>query len=296
MSSLSRIPRPTPDYFRVPVFSEVDSEWLPRTHTTAGAGQRSSRSDDTTRRRRPPTARTPTRPAAGPAGGRPRRLRCPAGCRAAVGRDPSHLRLQDPPVPRLATRRRVDGDPLTDPAARDQAVGDWRAHLVTAANQAPATVNNALAAVDDFYARRGMGRATVERTYVPGKAPRSSTSPPSCAGCARWRPTLPARPGPGQPPVLRWRSDRRNRPPRHTRRRHLGHQGVLRIHGNGGRIREVPIHPKLRTDIRRWLADRPRWPGADTNPALFLNHRGGRLSVRGARDVIARIAVVRRPR
>jgi site-specific recombinase XerD len=66
--------------------------------------------------------------------------------------------------------------------------------------------------------------------------------------------------------------------------------GVLRIHGTGDRTRDVPIHPTLRTDIRRWLQTRPSWPGADTNPALFLNHRGGRLSVRGARDIIARIA------
>jgi site-specific recombinase XerD len=64
---------------------------------------------------------------------------------------------------------------------------------------------------------------------------------------------------------------------------------VIRVHGKADRIREVPLHPKLRTDLQRWLAERPNWPGAETNPALFLNHRGGRLSVRGARDVIARI-------
>jgi integrase/recombinase XerC len=32
------------------------------------------------------------------------------------------------------------------------------------------------------------------------------------------------------------------------------------------------------------------WPGADTNPALFLNARGGRLSVRGAYDLLVAIA------
>ena len=57
-------------------------------------------------------------------------------------------------------------------------------------------------------------------------------------------------------------------------------EGVLRIHGRGERIRHVPIHPKLRNAIQLWLAERPDWPGADTNPALFLNgsvaspHRG----------------------
>ena len=65
---------------------------------------------------------------------------------------------------------------------------------------------------------------------------------------------------------------------------------VLRIHGNRDRIREIPLHPRLRTHIQQWLAERPDWPGADADPALFLNRRGERLTVRGARDVIARIA------
>jgi integrase/recombinase XerC len=72
-----------------------------------------------------------------------------------------------------------------------------------------------------------------------------------------------------------------------------GSQGVLTIRGRGRgreRVREVPIHPRLRTDLDLWLTDRYTWPAADTNPALFLNHRGGRLTVRGARDVIAGIA------
>ena len=45
----------------------------------------------------------------------------------------------------------VDGDPLTTPAARDWAVRDYRTHLQAVAKCAPRTVNNALAAVDDFY-------------------------------------------------------------------------------------------------------------------------------------------------
>jgi site-specific recombinase XerD len=36
-------------------------------------------------------------------------------------------------------------------------------------------------------------------------------------------------------------------------------------------------------------AERPDWPGADTNPALFLNRRSSRLSVRGASAIIADI-------
>jgi site-specific recombinase XerD len=186
----------------------------------------------------------------------------------------------------------VDGDPLTNPAARDQAVGDWRAYLVTAANQAPATVNNALAAVDDFYARRGVGRATVERTSVSSKAPRSLTR----SAQLRWLHAVESDPSPRDRALasLPFYAGARIAETVRLDTSDLAtsaHQGVLRIQGNGDRIRNVPIHPNLQADIDHWLADRARWPGADTNPALFLNHRGGRLSVRGARDVIARIAV-----
>jgi integrase len=67
----------------------------------------------------------------------------------------------------------VDGDPLADPAARDWAVRDYRSHLQAVAKAAPATVNSALAAIDDFYARRGLGRANAERADLPLQAPRA---------------------------------------------------------------------------------------------------------------------------
>ena len=38
-----------------------------------------------------------------------------------------------------------------------------------------------------------------------------------------------------------------------------------------------------------WLDERPDWPGSDS-PALFLNQRGGRLSVKGAHDIVTAIA------
>jgi site-specific recombinase XerD len=66
-------------------------------------------------------------------------------------------------------------------------------------------------------------------------------------------------------------------------------KGLLRIHGKGDKIREVPLHTKLQDDLDLWLAERPDWPGADTNPALFLNRRSARLSVRGASAIIADI-------
>src|SRR5438132_1101277 len=61
--------------------------------------------------------------------------------------------------------------------------------------------------------------------------------------------------------------------------------------GKGSRYREIPLHPELREQLGIWINDeRPVWPGAVTNPALFLNARGGRLGVRGASDILARLA------
>jgi site-specific recombinase XerD len=47
-----------------------------------------------------------------------------------------------------------------------------------------------------------------------------------------------------------------------------------------------PIHQELRPLLQAWLAERPRWRGAEASPALLLNERGGRISDRYAREVI----------
>jgi site-specific recombinase XerD len=64
----------------------------------------------------------------------------------------------------------------------------------------------------------------------------------------------------------------------------------LRVRGKGVTVRELPLHPQLRTDMQLWLDERPAWPGAECTPALLLNRRGGRLSVRGASGIIHNLA------
>ena len=193
----------------------------------------------------------------------------------------------------LAWLDAADGDdgPLTDPAAHGRAVRDWRTHLVTHARQAPTTVNNALAAVNDFYLRRGLGPAVVERADIPPQAPATLDK----RSLRQWLRAVEAHPSArdralaGIPFYAGARIAETVR--LDTGDVHLdGRTASLRIHGTGNQIRQAPIHPKLRADLEAWLAERPDCPGADTNPALLLNHRGGRLSVRGARDVIARLA------
>ncbi|MFI6742973.1 hypothetical protein ACIBI9_59635 [Nonomuraea sp. NPDC050451] len=40
-------------------------------------------------------------------------------------------------------------------------------------------------------------------------------------------------------------------------------KGKLRLYGKGGKFREIDIDPKLRTELRLWLDERPTWPRAD---------------------------------
>jgi site-specific recombinase XerD len=183
------------------------------------------------------------------------------------------------------------GDPLTDPDARDRAVRDWRSHLLTVAKQAPATVNTALAAVDDFYTRRGLGQAAAERTRRPTTAPRTLDK----RALRRWLRAVETQPSsrdralasiPFYAGARIAETIRLDTGDVHISAR----KPALRIHGNRDKIRDIPLHPRLRTHIQQWLAERPDWPDANANPALFLNRRGERLTVRGARDVIARIA------
>jgi site-specific recombinase XerD len=185
------------------------------------------------------------------------------------------------------------GDPLTDARARDWAVRDYRRWLLREADPARSVryVNNALAALDDFYARRGLGKAAIGREDIPKTAPRAMNA----SAQIRWLRAI------GDWP--------------HARDRALAllpfyaglrigdavaldaadvrisaRKGVLVVCGKGGKVREVPIHPALRRPLLDWLDERRTWTGAATQRALFLNRRGGRLSARGASDVFTAIA------
>jgi hypothetical protein len=51
--------------------------------------------------------------------------------------------------------------PLAGTDGRDWAVRDYRTHLQAVLKRSPATINNALAAVDDLYLRLGLGPAAL---------------------------------------------------------------------------------------------------------------------------------------
>jgi site-specific recombinase XerD len=185
----------------------------------------------------------------------------------------------------------TDGDPLEEPAGRDGAVRDWRAWAKTVARLRPATINNTLAAIDDFYTRRGLGAATACREALPRRAPKALSNREvvrylrAVEHCASARDTvvalLPFYAGLRISEVVGLDLDDVALSAR---------KGSLRIRGkgrDGGRLRELPLtRPELRSALATWLEQRPTWPTATQSPALLLNRRGGRLSDRSARAII----------
>ena len=186
----------------------------------------------------------------------------------------------------------VDGDPLYDPSARDGAARDYKAYLQTVAKRRPAGINTALAAIADFYLRGGLGQPKVARLDLTARAPRALSERDS----RRWLRAV----------------ERRDK----VRDQVIGlmpyyagvrggemvaldlddiqlsaRKGLIIVRsGKGGRYREVPVHAALRGPLTQWITEiRPGLPGAD-GPALLLNHRGDRLTYRGAHDILLALA------
>ena len=64
---------------------------------------------------------------------------------------------------------------LGDPDVRDWAVRDYKRYVKTTKRWGPASVNQALAAIDNFYRSRGAGRPEVAREELAQTAPRALT-------------------------------------------------------------------------------------------------------------------------
>ena len=60
-------------------------------------------------------------------------------------------------------------------------------------------------------------------------------------------------------------------------------EGWIRVRGKGRKERQVPLPGKAAEALERYLAERPI---VRDEPAVFLNHRGGRLSDRGIRGIV----------
>ena len=179
------------------------------------------------------------------------------------------------------------GDPLSDPLARDHAARDYRRYLQVERRAAASTVNLALASLDALYRCLELGRPNVRRDKPPQAAPRALDE-------AEQRRLLRA----AEAAPIRARSlvmlllftalriseavaldvdDVRM----------TARKGVLVVIGKGEIRREVPLNALVRQVLEEWLAQRIVLARGDEE-ALWVSRTGGRLSARSAdRDVRA---------
>jgi integrase/recombinase XerC len=174
------------------------------------------------------------------------------------------------------------GDPLKDDDARNYAVRDYKAYLKTVRKRKPATVNTALAAIDNFYRFLQMLPADVKREDLPQQAPRALTEDeqkrflraversPSirdqaiasllfytglrigeCAALNQDDVLISARKG-----------------------------TVIVRQGKRDSYREIPLNANARRALDAWIINRKEIFSTTENEAFFLNRQGGRLSAR----------------
>jgi site-specific recombinase XerD len=187
-------------------------------------------------------------------------------------------------------RAAVDGDPLNDATAKDWAVRDYRSYLVTVAKRATATVNKHLAALQDFYTWRGLGRPEgVKRHQVPRHAPKALEP----RAKLRYLRAVEACPSARDRaiallPLYAGTRIAEIRALDVADVRLSARKGELHLVGKGEKSRTVPVHQKLREALAAWIAERPSRPGA-ASAALFTSVRGTRMTTDAIADVIEAI-------
>lgn len=184
------------------------------------------------------------------------------------------------------------GDPLKDEHARNYAVRDYKSYLKAVRKRKPATVNIALAAIDNFYRFLQMSPADVKREDLPQQAPRALTEDeqkrflraiersPSirdqaiasllfytglrigeCAALNQDDVLISARKG-----------------------------TVIVRQGKRDSYREIPLNVNARIALDAWIVNRKEMFPAVDNEAFFLNRRGGRLSARAIDMVLRKLS------
>ena len=132
---------------------------------------------------------------------------------------------------------------------------DYRSHLLGNLKRKPATINNALAAIDDFCTRLGLGPANAARLDLPDRAPKSLDK----RATLRWLRAVQAHPS-TRDRVLAQLPFYAGIRIIETVRLDLddiqlsARKGTLRVLGKGDKIREIPIHSAA-----------PNWTSGSTN-------------------------------
>jgi len=177
---------------------------------------------------------------------------------------------------------------LSDGHVRDWAVRNYKRHVKTESRWAPASVNQALAAIDNFYRSLGAGRPDVAREDLPQLAPRALQEDEQ----RRFLRAVEASPSPRNRAIatvffytalrLSELATLELDDVAVTARR-----GIVRVRaGKGDAYREVPLNSACRKALDDWAEARP----ATDVAALWLSRQDTRMSSRAIDLVIRRLA------
>lgn len=186
---------------------------------------------------------------------------------------------------------------LSEQRVRDSAVREYKRHVKTDRKWAPTSVNQALAAIDNFYRSLSLGRPDVAREDLPQLAPRSLDADDQ-RSLRRAVERCPSARDRAIATVFLYTA---------LRLSELGaldladmsmsaRRGRLKVRlGKGDAYREVPLNSACRAALEEWLIARvdqlSKGQGAHVNhKALWLARSGRRLSTRAIDLVVRRLA------
>lgn len=191
----------------------------------------------------------------------------------------------------LAQRSPMADDPLRTPFARDYAIRDDKTYLKTERQAKPTSVNLALAAIDHFHQFLGNDRPHVQREDLPAQAPRA-LKPEEQKAFLRAVERTPLVRDRAIALLLFYTAIRLGECTALNLEdvRVSARKGVLIIRsGKGDTYREVPLNAEVREALQIWLKERTKRFPQVSNPTVFLNPKGKRLSARSLDLIIRRM-------
>ena len=182
------------------------------------------------------------------------------------------------------------GDALVAPRARDLAARDYKRHMKVARGLSPASVNQALAGMDNLFRFLGLGAAIVRREDLPRSAPRALDD-------AQRRLLLQA--AEESTPrdraivaLLLFTGLRLSEAAalRVADVRMSARKGLVVVRsGKGDAYREVELNPLVRAMLDEWIADRTKI-APDGETTFFVSRTGSALSSRSIDLAVRRVA------
>ena len=186
------------------------------------------------------------------------------------------------------------GEALSRRDQRDWAVRDYKRWVKQEKGWSPASVNQALAAIDNFYRSRSMGSPDVDREQLPQVSPRALDEPEQrmLLRAVERHPSARDR---AIVILMLYTGLRLSELAALTVQdvAVTARKGMVTVRsGKGDRYRKVPLNSACRAAVGEWLGHRAGFAAAkgSTTDALWLSRLGTHMSGRAVGYVIERVA------